>query len=112
MRSLASLSDSSFDQRPKALAVHLMLMLALASAENMVAATPFREAIWWPTAASTQQSSIFSTLLMRPAPMASENLHKHWQYAVMGSDETTMIPHCLGCAFCGGCAVMQEMRGS
>ena len=37
--------------------VHLMLMLALASAENMVAATPLREAIWWPTAASTQQSS-------------------------------------------------------
>jgi hypothetical protein len=51
-----------------------MLMLALASAENMVAATPFLLAIWCPTAASTQQSLIFSTLLMRPAPIASENL--------------------------------------
>ena len=62
--------------------VHLMLMLALASAENMVAATPFREAIWWPTAASTQQSSIFSTLLMRPAPIASENLWARRRLAV------------------------------
>ena len=53
---------------------NLMLMFALARAENMVAATPFLDAIWWPTAASTQQSSIFSTLLMRPAPMASLNL--------------------------------------
>ncbi len=51
-----------------------MLMLALASAPNMVAATPLRLAIWCPTAASTQQLSIFSTLLMRPAAMASENL--------------------------------------
>jgi hypothetical protein len=51
-----------------------MLMLALASAENMVAATPLRLAICRPTAASTQQSSIFSTLLMRPALMASANL--------------------------------------
>lgn len=51
-----------------------MLMLALARAENIVAATPFLEAIWCPTAASTQQSSIFSTLLMRPAPIASPNL--------------------------------------
>ena len=57
--------------------MYLMLMLALASAENMVAATPLREAIWWPTAASTQQSLIFSTLLMRPAPIASENLWAH-----------------------------------
>ena len=55
---------------------HLMLMLALASAENMVAATPLRLAICRPTAASTQQSSIFSTLLMRPARMASANLRR------------------------------------
>lgn len=54
-----------------------MLMLALANAENMVAATPFRLAIWCPTAASTQQWSICSTLLMRPALMASPNLHPY-----------------------------------
>ena len=55
-----------------------MLMLALASAENMVAATPFRLAIWRPTAASTQHLSIFSTLLMRPARMASAKLRPHY----------------------------------
>ena len=54
----------------------LMLMLALARAENMVAATPLRLAIWWPTAASTQQSEICSTLEMRPALIASPNLHR------------------------------------
>ena len=53
-----------------------MLMLALASAENIVAATPLRLAICRPTAASTQQSSIFSTLLMRPARIASANLRR------------------------------------
>ena len=52
-----------------------MLMLALARAENMVAATPLRLAIWCPTAASTQQSEICSTLEMRPARIASPNLH-------------------------------------
>jgi len=51
-----------------------MLMLALARAENMVAATPLRLAICWPTAARMQHSLIFSTLLMRPALMASLNL--------------------------------------
>jgi len=53
---------------------HRMLMLALARAENMVAATPLRLAICWPTAARMQHSLIFSTLLMRPALMASLNL--------------------------------------
>jgi len=53
---------------------HRMLMLALARAENMVAATPLRLAICWPTAARIQHSLIFSTLLMRPALMASLNL--------------------------------------
>ncbi len=49
-------------------------MLALASAENMVAETPLRLAICCPTAARMQQPLICSMLLMRPAPMASENL--------------------------------------
>ncbi len=49
-------------------------MLALASAANMVAATPRRLAIFWPTAASTQQSCNASTAEMRPAAMASLNL--------------------------------------
>lgn len=52
-----------------------MLMLALARAENMVAQTPLREAICWPTAARMQRLSMASTLLMRPDLMASENLH-------------------------------------
>ncbi len=52
-------------------------MLAFARAENMVAATPFLDAIWCPTAANTQQLSIFSTLLMRPAPIASPNLQQY-----------------------------------
>ena len=51
-------------------------MLALARAENMVAATPLRLAICWPTAARMQHSLIFSTLLMRPALMASLNLRR------------------------------------
>ena len=54
--------------------MYLMLMLALASAENMVAQTPLREAICWPTAARMQSFWMASTLLMRPALMASENL--------------------------------------
>ena len=51
-----------------------MLMLALARAENMVAQTPFREAICCPTAARMQQLLIASTLLMRPDLIASANL--------------------------------------
>ena len=66
------------------LEARLMLMLALASAENMVAATPLRLAICRPTAASTQQSFILSTLLMRPARMASANLPQ---------DEHSFTPH-------------------
>ena len=53
---------------------HLMLMLALARAENMVAQTPLREAICCPTAARMQQPPMASTLLMRPDLIASANL--------------------------------------
>ena len=53
---------------------HRMLILAFARAANMVAATPRRLAIFWPTAASTQQSCRASTAEMRPAAMASLNL--------------------------------------
>ena len=59
---------------PHRTAPHLTLMLALASAANMVAATPRRLAIFWPTAASTQQSRMASTAEMRPALIASSNL--------------------------------------
>jgi hypothetical protein len=51
-------------------------MLALASAENMVAETPLRLAICCPTAARMQQSATCSTWLMRPDRSASANL---WQ---------------------------------
>lgn len=54
---------------------HRMLMLALARAANMVAATPRRLAIFCPTTASTQQSCRASTAEMRPAWMASLKLH-------------------------------------
>lgn len=49
-------------------------MFALARAANMVAATPRRLAIFWPTAASTQHSRSASTAEMRPARMASSKL--------------------------------------
>lgn len=55
-----------------------MLMLALASAENIVADTPFRLAICCPTAARMQQLLMCSTWWMRPARMASENLYTAW----------------------------------
>ena len=56
---------------------HLMLMLDLARAENMVADTPFLLAICCPTAAKTQQWSMASMWWMRPDLMASLNLQKH-----------------------------------
>ena len=58
-----------YSEHPWAMA--RMLMLARASAENMVAATPLRRHMSWPTAASTQQPSMASTLEMRPALRAS-----------------------------------------
>lgn len=53
---------------------HLTLMLAFASAENMVALTPLRLAICCPTAARMQQSATCSTWWMRPDRSASANL--------------------------------------
>jgi hypothetical protein len=52
----------------------LMLTLALASAPTMVAATPLRFTMPWPTAASTQQLLMACTAETRPAAMASWNL--------------------------------------
>ena len=50
--------ESSPSQQVRVL--HLMLMLDLAKAENMVAETPFLLAICCPTAASMQQLSMAS----------------------------------------------------
>ena len=52
-------------------AIDRMLTFALASAENIVAATPLRSHMPRPTAASTAQSLITSTAEMRPAAIAS-----------------------------------------
>lgn len=71
-------------------------MLAFARALNMVAATPFLEAIWCPTAASTQHSSIFSTLLMRPALIASPNLNIYTQLCSTQGQPSKSIPDIAG----------------
>ena len=62
-------------------------MLALASAANMVAATPRRLAIFWPTTASTVQSVSASTALMRPALMASLKLRARWKEGGRGEQQ-------------------------
>ena len=64
------------EQMKRVSGAHLMLMLDLARAENMVAETPLRLAICCPTAASMQQLSMASMWWMRPDLMASLNLHE------------------------------------
>jgi hypothetical protein len=90
----------------------LMLTLALASALNIVAAAPLRATMPCPTAASTQQRSMHSTPLTRPAAMASEKRFSRTRTAVGASpDLTAKQMECSEDAWGGGRGVVFVRRG-
>ena len=93
MQTQQPLQTSRTVQEDSAWRAHLTLMLAFASAENMVALTPLRLAICCPTAARMQQSATCSTWWMCPDRSASANLQHYVNLLNEGRGSYSVVVH-------------------